>query len=101
MRERLPARRRTLRAGSLRPAQLIADHPEKAWTIRRLAEQGASSEVTAHRLLKALEDARLIERRGRGREMERRVIVEGAVLACPSSTQRLPGFVRDPHAVRR
>ena len=39
VRGRLPTRRRALRAGSLRPAPLIADHPEQAWTIRRLAEQ--------------------------------------------------------------
>jgi hypothetical protein len=105
VRDRLPARRRTLRAGSLRPAQLIADHPEEAWTIRRLAERGASSEVTAHRLLKTLEDARLIERHGRGRGMERRVIdIEGvrrwlAEHGRPSSPQRLSCFVRDPDAV--
>src|ERR1700677_4977010 len=74
VRERLPTHRRALRAGSLRPAQLIADHPKEAWTIRRLAERSASSEVTAHRLLSTLEDARLIERHGRGRGMKRRVI---------------------------
>ena len=107
VRERLPVRRRALRAGSLRPAQLIADHPEEAWTIRRLAERSASSEVTAHRLLTTLEDARLIERHGRGRGMERRVVdVKGvrrwlAEHGRPSSTsaQRLSCFVRDPDAV--
>jgi IclR helix-turn-helix domain len=105
VRDRLPARRRALRAGSLRPAQLIADHPEESWTIRRLAERGASSEVTAHRLLTTLEEARLIERRGRGRGMERRVVdVEGvrrwlADHGRPSSPQRLSCFVRDPGAV--
>src|ERR1019366_4241629 len=103
VRDRLPARRRALRAGSLRPAQLIADHPKEAWTIRRLAERGASSEVTAHRLLTTLEEARLIERHGRG--MERRVVnVEGvrrwlAEHGRPSSAQRLSCFVRDPNAV--
>jgi hypothetical protein len=103
--DRLPAPRRALRAGSLRPAQLIADHPEEAWTIRRLAERGASSEVTAHRLLKTLEEARLIERHGRGRQMERRVVdVEGvrrwlAEHGRPSSAQRLSCFVRDPNTV--
>jgi hypothetical protein len=107
VRERLPARRRALRAGSLRPAQLIADHPEEAWTIRRLAERGASSEVTAHRLLTTLEEAHLIERHGRGRGMERRVVdVQGvrrwlAEHGRPSSAsaQRLSCFVRDPHTV--
>jgi hypothetical protein len=105
VRDRLPARRRALRAGSLRPAQLIADHPKEAWTIRRLAERGASSEVTAHRLLTTLEEARLIERHGRGRGMERRVVnVEGvrrwlAEHGRPSSAQRLSCFVRDPNAV--
>jgi IclR helix-turn-helix domain len=103
--DRLPTRRRALRAGSLRPAQLIADHPEEAWTIRRLAERGGSSEVTAHRLLKTLEDARLIERHGRGRGMERRVIdIEGvrrwlAEHGRPSFPQRLSCFVRDPNAL--
>jgi hypothetical protein len=105
VRDRLPARRRALRAGSLRPAQLIADHPGEAWTIRRLAERGASSEVTAHRLLTTLEEARLIERRGRGRGMERRVVdVEGvrrwlAEHGRPAPPQRLPCFIRDPNAV--
>jgi hypothetical protein len=105
VRDRLPTRQRALRAGSLRPAQLIADHPDEAWTIRRLAEQGASSEVTAHRLLRTLEEARLIERHGRGRGMERRVVdVEGvrrwlAEHGRPSSAQRLPCFLRDPNAV--
>jgi hypothetical protein len=103
--DRMPAPRRALRAGSLRPAQLIADHPEAAWTIRRLAERGASSEVTAHRLLKTLEEARLIERHGRGRGMERRVVdAEGvrrwlAEHGRPSSVQRLSCFVRDPNTV--
>jgi hypothetical protein len=61
--------------------------------------------VTAHRLLKTLEDARLIERHGRGRGMERRVIdIEGvrrwlAEHGRPSSPQRLSCFVRDPDAV--
>ncbi len=105
VRDRLPARRRALRAGSLRPAQLIADHPGEAWTIRRLAERGASSEVTAHRLLRTLEEARLIERHGHGRGMKRRVVdVEGvrrwlAEHGRPSSAQRLSCFVRDPSAV--
>jgi len=107
VRERLPTHRRALRAGSLRPAQLIADHPREAWTIRRLAERSASSEVTAHRLLTTLEDARLIERHGRGRGMKRRVVdIEGvrrwlAEHGRPSSTsaRRLSCFVRDPHAV--
>jgi IclR helix-turn-helix domain len=103
--DRLPARRRALRAGSLRPAQLIADHPEEAWTIRRLAERAASSEVTAHRLLKTLEEARLIDRHGRGRGMQRRVVdVEGvrrwlAEHGRPSSAQRLSCFIRDPNTV--
>jgi hypothetical protein len=102
VRERLPAPRRALRAGSLRPAQLIADHPEEAWTIRRLAERGPSSEVTAHRLLKTLEDAHLLERHGHGRGMQRRVVdVEGvrrwlAEHGRPYSPQRLSCFVRDP-----
>jgi hypothetical protein len=105
VRDRLPARRRALRAGSLRPAQLIADHPEETWTIRRLAERGASSEVTAHRLLRTLEEEGLMKRHGRGRGMERRVVdVEGvrrwlADRGRPSSPQRLSCFVRDPHAV--
>jgi hypothetical protein len=105
VRDGLPTRRRALRAGSLRPAQLIADHPEESWTIRRLAERGASSEVTVHRLLTALEEARLIERHGRGRGMKRRVVnVEGvrrwlAEHGRPSSPQRLSCFVRDPRAV--
>jgi hypothetical protein len=105
VRDPLPAHRRALRAGSLRPAQLIADHPDESWTIRRLAERGASSEVTAHRLLRALEEAGLIERHGRGRGMKRRVVdVEGvrrwlAEHGRPSSPQRLPCFVRDPNAV--
>jgi hypothetical protein len=103
--DRLPAPRRALRAGSLRPAQLIADHPEEAWTIRRLAERGASSEVTAHRLLRTLEEERLIERHGRGRGMQRRVVdVEGvrrwlAEHGRPSSAQPLSCFVRDPDAL--
>ncbi len=105
VRDPLPAHRRALRAGSLRPAQLIADHPDESWTIRRLAERGASSEVTAHRLLRTLEEADLIERHGRGRGMKRRVVdVEGvrrwlAEHGRPSSVQRLPCFVRDPNAV--
>jgi IclR-like helix-turn-helix domain-containing protein len=105
VRERLPARRRALRAGSLRPAQLIADHPKEAWTIRRLAERSASSEVTAHRLLKTLEEAHLIERHGHGRGMQRRVVdVEGirrwlAEHGRPSSPQRLSCFVRDPNTI--
>lgn len=105
VRDRLPARRRALRAGSLRPAQLIADHPDEAWTIRQLAERSTSSEVTAHRLLKTLEEARLIERHGHGRGMRRRVIdVEGvrrwlAEHGHPSSPQRLTCFVRDPDTI--
>lgn len=105
VRERLPARRRALRAGSLRPAQLIADHPEEAWTIRRLAEQSASSEVTAHRLLKTLEEAHLIERHGHGRGMQRRVVdVQGvrrwlAEHGRPYSPQQLSCFVRDPNVL--
>lgn len=105
VRDPLPARRRALRAGSLRPAQLIADHPDETWTIRRLAERGTTSEVTAHRLLRALEEARLIERHGRGRGMQRRVVdVEGvrrwlAEHGRPQSAPRLSCFVRDPSAV--
>lgn len=38
VRDRLPTRRLALRAGSLRPAQLSADHPEEVWTIRRFTE---------------------------------------------------------------
>ncbi len=104
-RDRLPARRRALRAGSLRPAQMIADHPEKAWTIRRLAELGASSEVTAHRLLRTLEQERLLEREGRGRAMTRRVVdIEGmrrwlAEHGRPSSAQQLSCFVRNPDTI--
>ncbi len=104
-RDRLPARRRALRAGSLRPAQLISDHPEEAWTIRQLAERSSSSEVTAHRLLKTLEEAHLIERHGHGRGMQRHVIdVEGvrrwlAEHGRPSSPQRLTCFVQDPDAI--
>lgn len=105
VRDRLPARRRALRAGSLRPAQLIADHPEEAWTIRRLAERSASSEVTAHRLLKTLEEAHLIERHGHGRGMQRRAVdVKGvrrwlAEHGRPPSPQRLTCFVRDPDTI--
>ncbi len=107
VRDRRPARQRALRAGSLRPAQMIADHPEEAWTIRHLAERGASSEVTAHRLLQTLEEEHLIERRGRGRGMKRRVVdVQGvrrwlAENGRPSSVQRLSCFVRDPDAIPR
>lgn len=103
--ERRPARRRALRAGSLRLAQLIADHPQEAWTVRRLAERGGSSEVTAHRLLKTLEESRLLERQGRGRWTERRVVdVEGvrrwlAEHGRPFSAQRLSSFVRDPNDI--
>lgn len=105
VRDRLPTRRRALRAGSLRPAQMVADHPDEAWTIRRLAERGASSEVTAHRLLTTLEEESLIERRGRGRGMKRRVVdIEGvrrwlAEHGRPSSTQQLSCFIRDPNAI--
>lgn len=105
VRDGRPARRRALRAGSLRPAQLIADHPEEAWTIRGLAARAHSSEVTAHRLLSALEDAGLLERRGRGRGMKRGVTDIAGVRRWlaehgrPSSAQRLSCFVRDLDAV--
>lgn len=45
--DRLPARRRALCTGSLRLAQLIANHSEEAHTIRRFTERGVSSEMTA------------------------------------------------------
>lgn len=98
---RLPAYQRSLRPGSLRPAQFIADYPDEPWTIRRLAERAGSSEVTAHRLLTTLEAAGLIERRGRGRRTERRVTDAGGVRhwlarnARPRTPERLSCFVRD------
>lgn len=105
VRDGQPARRRALRAGSLRPAQLIADHPEETWTIRGLARRARCSEVTAHRLLSALEDAGLVQRRGHGRGMKRYVTDIAGVRRWlaehgrPSSAQRLSCFVQDPDSI--
>ncbi len=105
VRDQSPARQRALRAGSLRPAQLIADYPKETWTIRGLARRAHCSEVTAHRLLSTLEAAELMERRGHGRGTKRYVTDIAGVRRWladhgrPSSAQRLPCFVRDPDTV--
>ncbi len=96
---------RALRPESLRLAQLLADHPDQPWTERSLAERAETTTVTAHRLLKRLEDEDLVERRGGGRSTERSVADVVAFrrwLAAngrPGRVSVLTCFVADPTAL--
>lgn len=100
-RERSP-RTRHLRPESLRLAQLLVDHPAERWTQRSLASRGDSTQVTAQRLLRRLEDEALVVREGGGRSTERTVPNPVALrrwlleYGRPDRTVRLPFFVRDP-----
>lgn len=64
---------RSLRAPSLRLAQLLADYPNEYWSERTLARRGATSRLTANRLLGRLEREGLLERQGSGRSTTRHV----------------------------
>jgi len=96
---------RSLRAGSLRLAQLLADHPGEPWTERSLAARGGSTPVTAHSLLNRLEGEDLVERRGRGRATKRRVGDPAGLRRWlarngrPSRVRRLACFVPDPSGI--
>jgi hypothetical protein len=93
---------RHLRPESLRLAQLLADHPGERWTQRSLASRGDSTQVTAQRLLRRLEDEGLVVREGGGRTTERTVASTVALRRWllehgrPERTVRLSFFVRDP-----
>lgn len=93
---------RHLRPESLRLAQLLVDHPRERWTQRSLASRGDSTQVTAQRLLRRLEDQELVIREGGGRTTERIVPSPVALRrwlldhARPERTVRLQFFVRDP-----
>ena len=96
---------RHLRPESLRLAQLLADHPGQGWTQRSLAARGDSTQVTAQRLLRRLEDEGLLAREGAGRATERTVI-DGTAMrrwllkhGRPGTAIKLPFFVRDAAAV--
>lgn len=102
LREGQPPAKSSLRAASLRLTQLLADHPDVQWTERRLAERAGTTQTTAHRLLVRLEEEHLVERRGAGRGMHRRVR-DVAGLRRWLSREGRPGrvmsllcFVRDP-----
>ncbi|HEX7290118.1 MAG TPA: hypothetical protein VF250_03230 [Conexibacter sp.] len=96
-----PGTPRAPRGGSLRLAQLLADHPHESWTERGLAERGESTQVTAHRLLTQLELRGLVERRGTGRGASRRVTDVRALrrwlarYGRPGRAQRLACFLPD------
>ena len=96
---------RSLRAGSLRLAQLLADRPGESWTERGLAARGGSTPVTAHSLLKRLEEEGLVERRGRGRATRRRLGDPAgfrrwlARNGRPGRVRRLSCFAPDPSEV--
>lgn len=92
---------RHMRPESLRLAQLLADHPAHGWTQRSLAARGDSTQVTAQRLLRRLEDDGLVAREGAGRSTQR-TVVDGAAMrrwllehGRPGTVVRLPFFVRD------
>lgn len=93
---------RHLRPESLRLAQLLADHPIERWTQRSLAARGDSTQVTAQRLLRRLEDEGLVVRKGGGRTTETTVTSPVALRrwlldhARPERTVRLAFFLRDP-----
>lgn len=97
-----PAKGRHLRPESLRLAQLLADHPDERWTQRSLAARGDSTQVTAQRLLRRLEDEGLVVRHGGGRTTERTVRSSTALRRWlldhgpPARTVRLAFFVADP-----
>lgn len=96
---------RSLRPESLLLAQLIADHPEEAWTGRGLAARGRSSQVTALSLLKRLEEEGFVERQGAGRATVRQVVDASGLRGWlarngrPRRVRRLSCFVRDPEAI--
>jgi hypothetical protein len=96
---------RQLRPESLRLAQLLADHPAERWTQRSLAARGGSTQVTAQRLLRRLEDEGVVVREGGGRTTERTVPSPAALRrwllenARPERTVRLPFFVSDPTGI--
>jgi hypothetical protein len=96
-----PGALRAPRGASLRLAQLLADHPDRPWTERGLAERGESTQVTAHRLLTQLESRGLVERTGTGRGASRRVVDAQALRSWlarhgrPGRTQRLACFLPD------
>lgn len=100
-----PGAPRAPRGASLRLAQLLADHPDRSWTERGLAERGESTQVTAHRLLTQLEQRGLVERTGTGRAASRRVVDARALRRWlaqhgrPGRTQRLTCFLPDPERI--
>jgi hypothetical protein len=100
-RARRAAGHQLLRPESLRLAQLLADHPHERWTQRSLAARGDSTQVTAQRLLRRLEDEGLVAREGAGPETSRHVVDQPALRAWllehakPGRVVRLAFFVRD------
>lgn len=101
-RKRRDTAHRHLRPESLRLAQLLADHPGRAWTQRSLAAAGDSTQVTAQRLLRRLEDAGLVGRRGTGNETAREVADDAGLREWllehgrPGRVVRLAFYVREP-----
>jgi hypothetical protein len=97
-----PRHHKTMRAPQIRMAQLVADHPERAWTERGLAESGHSTQQTAHRLLRSLEGQEYVERVGGGRASHRRVTdARGlrawlARVAAPPRSGLMRCYVPDP-----
>jgi IclR helix-turn-helix domain len=93
--------RGALRGAGLRLAQLLADFPEEPWTERGLSRRAGTTQPTAHRLLRRLEDEGLLERRGKGRGTRRHVVDAGLLRSWlaregrPGRVQTLTCFVRD------
>ena len=94
-----------LRPESLRLAQLLVDYPRENWTQRSLAARGDSTQVTAQRLLRRLEDVGLVVREGAGRETSRHVSDESGLRRWllhhgpPGRVVRLQFYVREPERI--
>lgn len=103
-RSRRRAHGRQLRPQAVRMAQLLADHPGELWTQRRLASRGESTQVTAQRLLRSLEEADIVERSS-GAESGRRVVDSQAMRrwlishAKPGRETLLRFFTDDPGSI--
>jgi hypothetical protein len=99
--------RRRLYAASVRLAQLLADHPQKPWTERGLAQLGQTTQTTAHRFLGRLESEGLLLREGRGPSTQRWVRDPLAMRpwlarqARPGKVARLACFVENPERPRK
>lgn len=97
---RTPGRR--LAPSRIRAAQIIADHPERRWTERELADAAGTSAPTAHHLMSALERDGLLDRRGEKRGTRRRVNDVGALRrwlaenAKPGRVTRLACYIPEP-----